>query len=319
LFIGWDRPAPLTAFLQPAQGGMDWRVPPTTTTSTATTMSQLWRDLEENPLLQQEQNQQQQQQPAKVVVQRAGNQNDIIQMSREGNITVLLVKFQSHDHGAIYYNDQILVQEQQQSPDNNNNNEPTFEQVLAPIWHVLFTPVPRIANQVQQSLSSFLLSSSRLPFDDFSDTCNNLAYSEVRAAKQAECYDYNNSKYGNGNSNANSASSASTSSLPFSLLWQTKSSTSSTAAAEATAAAAAACVRKKHCVQLATCSLTTKPDNVFSTSFPVPMPTNGRLRGSEKAVVVMVPAPTAAVMALRPLVRTIIRLDNLYSPWTIIG
>jgi hypothetical protein len=52
------------------------------------------------------------------------------------------IKFQSHNHGSGYY-------ERVRKP-----NEPTFAQVYHDLWRVLFTPVPRIAQLVEQQMGS---------------------------------------------------------------------------------------------------------------------------------------------------------------------
>ena len=77
LLIQWTKPAALEEFLLPPVHGIDWRVA----------------------------------QGKDIVLQKraqlAGDQDSILEMAAKSDIDVLQVKFQSHDHGAVYYDDSL--------------------------------------------------------------------------------------------------------------------------------------------------------------------------------------------------------------------
>ena len=107
LLIRWGRPAALEDFVLPPVGGLDWRVP-----------EHLWRqELESKCEF------------------RAG-QDKILETVASAT-EVVCVKFQSHDHGAAYYDEHLLP------------SEPTFAEVLRDCWRILFTPVPPIQQRIQ--------------------------------------------------------------------------------------------------------------------------------------------------------------------------
>ncbi|KAL3936645.1 MAG: hypothetical protein SGBAC_008076 [Bacillariaceae sp.] len=118
LLIHWTKPAPLEDFLEPPSGGLDWRVPP-------------W--LLEN--LRQD-----------AVKRIATHEKQIWQYANDKQARLLSVKFQSHDHGQKGYN------RTRRSPD-----EPNFLQVYHDLWRVVFTPNPRIAEQIEQYMGDFQL------------------------------------------------------------------------------------------------------------------------------------------------------------------
>jgi hypothetical protein len=110
LFIKWGRPAELEEFLLPPLGGLDWRMP-----------SWLFPEVEK--------------------AGRKATDQDLILEIAPTKVAVLRVKFQSHDHGLVFY-------------DKNRRlpSEPTFQEVFRGLWNVLFTPVEPIASKIENCL-----------------------------------------------------------------------------------------------------------------------------------------------------------------------
>ena len=106
LMIKWGRPAQLEEFLLPPKHGFDWRIPQ-------------W-------LFQ--------------ILKRRGKrvyiEDHILQFSSDPTVDVLKVRFQSHDHGSVYYNK------------HRQALESTFEQVYHDFWRVLFTPAPSVREEI---------------------------------------------------------------------------------------------------------------------------------------------------------------------------
>lgn len=117
LLFKWGRPAELEDFLLPPVGGVDWRVPP-------------W--LLEHLV----------HAGAKATVQ-----DRIVELAQQTDLSVLRIKFQSHDHGSVYYNEHRLQKE----------HEPLFQTVFRDCWNSLFTPVPAIAMRIEQHLQQHQL------------------------------------------------------------------------------------------------------------------------------------------------------------------
>lgn len=118
LLIHWSKPAALEEFLQPPTGGLDWRVP-----------SWLLQNL--------------QQETAK---RTATHEKQILKYANYTQARLLSVKYQSHDHGQQGY-DRLR----------RNKGEPSFLQVYHDLWRVVFTPNPRIAEQVERLMGDFQL------------------------------------------------------------------------------------------------------------------------------------------------------------------
>mmetsp|Transcript_7887 Transcript_7887/g.19018 ORF Transcript_7887/g.19018 Transcript_7887/m.19018 type:complete len:882 (-) Transcript_7887:30-2675(-) len=118
LLIHWTKPAPLEEFLEPPSGGLDWRVP-----------SWLLGNLR--------------QETAK---RTATHEKQIWKYANYAQARLLSVKFQSHDHSQEGYN-----------RTRRSQDEPSFLQVYHDLWRVVFTPNPRIANQIEQYMGDFQL------------------------------------------------------------------------------------------------------------------------------------------------------------------
>jgi hypothetical protein len=112
LLIQWTKPAALEEFLVPPRHGIDWRVPRTGF----------------DTLLQQ-------------AAIKAGTQDSILQYAIQSNVTVLQIKFQSHDHGSIYYNS-----------NRDSLEEPDFDSIFHSIWRIFFTPAPALAEAIEETL-----------------------------------------------------------------------------------------------------------------------------------------------------------------------
>jgi hypothetical protein len=119
LFIKWEKPAPLEAFLVPPVGGMDWRTPDWLTKK----------------------------------LHAAGNQvvstvKQVVRSTQDSNEVIVRAKVQVHDHGNKYYNDQ-----------GQKYGEPidAFRQHYRDCWYVLFTPVPPIAKMIADDVEKMHL------------------------------------------------------------------------------------------------------------------------------------------------------------------
>ena len=111
LLIQWTRPAALEEFLLPPAHGIDWRVPDGQDTV-----------LQKNS-------------------ERAGDQDSILAMAARSDVAVLQVKFQSHDHGAVYYDSH-----------RESVDEPDFAALFHRVWRIFFTPAPALAARIQTTL-----------------------------------------------------------------------------------------------------------------------------------------------------------------------
>jgi hypothetical protein len=114
LLIHWEYPsAPLETFLVPPQGGVDWRVPewlvPELKNKTSSRMA-AWEDA-------------------------------IIKFSRNPQVRMVRVKYQSHYHGQEYYDANRI-----------DSNDPTYAQVYHDLWRIIFTPVPEIAHRIETQM-----------------------------------------------------------------------------------------------------------------------------------------------------------------------
>jgi hypothetical protein len=107
----WTKPAALEEYLLPPLSGIDWRVPQGI-----------------DKILQQ-------------AGTKAGTQDTILEFADQTNVTVLQVKFQSHDHGSVYYNTHLESME-----------EPDFETVFHATWNIFFTPSPELAASIEETL-----------------------------------------------------------------------------------------------------------------------------------------------------------------------
>lgn len=118
LFIYWGRPCDLEHFLLPPMGGMDWRVP------------QLLKEK---------------------LFSRAlfgRNEDDLVPLV-DSNTPVITCRFQSHDHGAFYYDGMKRL------------DEKSFADVTRETWQVLFTPSPAVATLIVDFLNKSHLKPGR--------------------------------------------------------------------------------------------------------------------------------------------------------------
>ena len=120
LFIKWEKPAPLEAFLVPPVGGMDWRTPDWLT---------------------------------KQLHFAKGNQvvstvKQVVRSAHDSDEIIVRAKVQVHDHGNNYYNEQ-----------GQKDGEPidAFRQHYRDCWYVLFTPAPPIAKMIEDDLEKMHL------------------------------------------------------------------------------------------------------------------------------------------------------------------
>lgn len=111
LVIQWTKPAPLEEFLLPPVNGIDWRV---------------HRGLDVALLRE---------------GFKVGTQDTILQFGVQANVTVLQAKFQSHDHGSVYYDTF------RETPD-----ELDFESVFHIVWRIFFTPSPALAKSIDDAM-----------------------------------------------------------------------------------------------------------------------------------------------------------------------
>jgi hypothetical protein len=113
LVIQWTKPAALEEFLVPPTGGIDWRVYP----------------------------------GMDVMLQKSsikvGTQDTILQYAVQPDAKVLQVKFQSHDHGAIYYD---TFRESMEEKD--------FNTVFHTVWKILFTPSLALSSSIDDAMRS---------------------------------------------------------------------------------------------------------------------------------------------------------------------
>lgn len=116
LYIKWGRPAEIEEFLLPPIGGMDWRVP-----------KRLGSKLNE------------------LKARYVSTQDDLLKLAVMPGVSILNVRFQSHDHGSNYYNANRPT----------GTTEPSFEQVFHDCWRVLFTPTDPVASRVEKFLGDY--------------------------------------------------------------------------------------------------------------------------------------------------------------------
>ena len=114
--IQWTKPAALEEFLVPPTGGIDWRVYPGV-----------------DAMLQKSS-------------MKVGTQDTIMQYAVQPNAKVLQVKFQSHDHGAIYYD---RYRESMEEKD--------FNTVFHTVWNILFTPSLALASSIDHAMRNMNL------------------------------------------------------------------------------------------------------------------------------------------------------------------
>ena len=119
LFIHWERPAPLQEYLVPCNEGIDWTVP--------AWLADFW--LEKRPS-----------------VQTSGGNKTLVVALR--NDTLVTLRQQANDHGADAYNSWRKTE-----------GEPTFDEVMGPLWHTLFQPAPTIAGEIDERLHQLGLQS----------------------------------------------------------------------------------------------------------------------------------------------------------------
>lgn len=112
LLIQWTKPAALEEFLLPPVSGIDWRVPMGMEAA------------------------------LRAVGQKAGTQDTIFELAVQESIAVVQVKFQSHDHGSIYYDSA-----------RESYSEPDFKTVFHSVWKIFFTPAPALASVIKAALN----------------------------------------------------------------------------------------------------------------------------------------------------------------------
>ena len=122
LLIYWTKPAMLEEFLLPPQGGLDWRIPNLLVTELG---FQKNNEGEEK----------------KKIGRMATYEEKILKHGNNPLVVVLRVKFQSHNHGQESYDKNILV-----------GQEPSYAQVYHDLWRICFTPVPAIAERIEQQM-----------------------------------------------------------------------------------------------------------------------------------------------------------------------
>lgn len=114
LLIQWTKPAALEEFLLPPVSGIDWRVP-----------KGMGKVLQRH-----------------FAVQKAGTQDTILEFGAQTNVTVVQVKFQSHDHGSVYYD-----------TFRESLDEPNYETVFHSMWRIFFTPAPALTSIIEATLT----------------------------------------------------------------------------------------------------------------------------------------------------------------------
>jgi len=117
LLIKWERPHPLEEFLQPPASGLDWRVPE-------------WMPLPHRRRPQ--------------ITTTAHAQRYL--RGHDNSTLILEMRHQSHDHGKGYFDEYHLER-------NNGSSSPSFAEVYAQLWSVVFEPAPPIALLVHQRMS----------------------------------------------------------------------------------------------------------------------------------------------------------------------
>jgi hypothetical protein len=115
LLIHWAKPAPLTQFLVPPRGGVDWTIPS-------------WM---EGILLTP---------TVGTVVDRT--ERGIRDAARDSQLTLARAKMQDY-HGGKFYYDQELVE-----------LEPNFDTVFAEVWKTFFTPSPAVRRRLEGEMAT---------------------------------------------------------------------------------------------------------------------------------------------------------------------
>ena len=133
ILFHWTQPALLEQFLMPPVGGLDWRV----NNDNDTAASAAWLQTHS---------------------EKAGDEASIVELAHRATLAVVQVKFQSHDHGAGYYNRHRIVERRLQQPplamdqDIDETLEPDFATVFADLWRILFTPSAALAQQIHETM-----------------------------------------------------------------------------------------------------------------------------------------------------------------------
>lgn len=112
LLVQWTKPIELERFLLPPVFGVDWRVP----------------KAKEDALL--------------AIGEKVGTQDTIVEGAFDPKQQVLQVKFQSNDHGSVYY-DSIRETEV----------ELRYSKVFHHVWEIFFTPAPALALEIETTMS----------------------------------------------------------------------------------------------------------------------------------------------------------------------
>jgi hypothetical protein len=110
LFITWEKPAPLEAFLVPPIGGIDWRTPDWLSDQVHANRNQVVATIK-----------------------------NVVRFTHGGDV-IVRARVQAHDHGNDYYNKQ---------GQKDGEPVDAFRQHYHDAWYVLFTPVPAIVKQIE--------------------------------------------------------------------------------------------------------------------------------------------------------------------------
>jgi hypothetical protein len=125
LFIEWERPAALTEFLQPT--ALDWRLPTWFHKGSNSTVNRLGL---EHPYLHF--------QRSPTVV----SDKHFSRLNRYSHLTVMDMRYQTHDHGRTYYN-----------AHSQHLNEADFDKVYAAAWTCLFQPSRPVQALIEDTMT----------------------------------------------------------------------------------------------------------------------------------------------------------------------
>jgi hypothetical protein len=117
LFIHWTKPHPLTEFLVPPQGGVDWRTPPWM-------MKYL-----DNPA---------------IGIKSEKNSNSVLETAMD-TMGLARVVMQDYHYGRFWYDDQLL------------QGEAKLESIFHHVWKVFFTPSPAVRQRLETAMSELSL------------------------------------------------------------------------------------------------------------------------------------------------------------------